>query len=76
VDEDKEECDEMVENEIPIKIHVHAYKLYTRSKHDILMWFGPRTLPVCMQGEIMDSWPDLTHEYVGFHLALKEAEED
>jgi hypothetical protein len=36
----------------------------------------PYLFALCTQGEIIDSWPDLTHVHVGFHLALKETEED
>jgi hypothetical protein len=35
--------------------------------------FDRRQLPVCVCGEIMDSWPDPNHEYVGFQHAMRDA---
>jgi hypothetical protein len=31
-----------------------------------------RPLPECVRGEIMDSYPDLNHQYVGFRAALND----
>jgi hypothetical protein len=70
-DQIAEECDEMVE-----KIRFHGYKLYTRLKHGVLRRYDRRELPVCVRGEIMDSYPDPNHKYVGFQLALQDVEED
>jgi len=76
-DQIAEECDEMVENGIPKnEIHFHAYKLYTRLKHGVLRRCDCCKLPVCVQGEIIDSYPDPNHKYVGFQLALEDVEED
>lgn len=58
------------------QVRFHAYKLYTRLRHGILRRFDRRPLPVCVRGEIMDSWPDANHEYVGFHAALRDAVEE
>ena len=67
----------MVENGIPKNdIHFHAYKLYSRLKRDALKRYDRRELPVCVQGEIMDSYPDPNHKYVGFQLALQDVEDD
>jgi len=45
---------------------------YTHMRHGILHWFDQRQLPVCVCGEILDSWPDPNHIYIGFQLAVKE----
>jgi len=62
-----EECNLMKEqgseNEA---MRYHAYKMYTRLRHGVLWCFDRRPLPVCICGEIMDSWPDPNHQYVGF----------
>jgi hypothetical protein len=50
------------------QVRFHAYKQYNRLRHGVLHQFDHRPLPVCVRGEIMDSWPDPNHEYVGFHV--------
>jgi len=45
-------------------------------RHGVLRRFDRRPLPVCVHGEILDSWPDANHEYTGFQLAMKDAADD
>jgi hypothetical protein len=71
-----EDCEELKAQGADNKqVRFHAYKLYTRLRHGILRRFDRRPLPVCVRGEIMDSWPDPNHEYVGFHAALRDVVE-
>jgi hypothetical protein len=55
-------------------VRFHAYKLYTHMCHGISL--DRRQLPVCVRGEIMDSWPDPNHVYTGFQQAMKDVAED
>jgi hypothetical protein len=72
-DQISEECDEMMEQNQPNKqIHYHAYQLYTWLRFGGLCKHDRRPLPVCVCGEIMDSYPDPNHQYVGFHAALND----
>jgi len=72
-----EECNRLKEAGADNKaVCFHAYKLYTRLRHDVLRRFDRRPLPVCVRGEILDSWPDANHEYTGFQLAMKDAADD
>ena len=57
-------------------VRFHAYKMYTWLKHGVLSRFDCRPLPVCLRSEILDSWPDPNHEYVGFQQVIKDAAED
>jgi hypothetical protein len=57
-------------------VHYHAYTMYTRLRHGILQCFDRRPSPVCIRGEILDSWPDPNHQYVGFQQAMRDAAED
>ncbi len=54
-------------------IRYHAYKMYTRLSHGVLRRFDCRPLPVSIHGEIMDSWPDPNHQYIGFQQAMRDA---
>ncbi len=72
-----EECNGLKEQGIENKaVRFHAYKLYTRMRHGILRRFDRRRLPVCVREEILDSWPDPNHSYVGFQLAVKDVSDD
>jgi hypothetical protein len=69
-----EECNAMKEQGSDNKaVRYHAYKLYTCLRHGVLRCFDRRPLPVCVRGEILDSWPDPDHVYVGFQLAVRDA---
>ena len=69
-----DECNNLKEQGCDNKVaHFHAYKIYTRLRHGVLCHFDHRPLPVCVHGEIMDSWPDPNHEYVGFQQAMIDA---
>lgn len=57
-------------------VRLHGKKMYTWLKHGVLHCFEHRPLPVCIHGEIMDSWSDPNHEYVCFQQALKDAAEE
>jgi hypothetical protein len=71
-----EECNNMKEAGSDNKaVRFHAYKMYTRLRHGVLRRFDRRPLPVCVRGEIMDSWPDPNHQYVGFQQAISDAAE-
>jgi hypothetical protein len=66
-----EECNSLKEGGLDNKVvRFHAYKLYTRVRHGILHHFDQRPLPICIHGEIIDSWPDPNHSYTGFQYAL------
>jgi hypothetical protein len=68
-----EECNSMKEEGSDNKaVRYHAYKLYTSLRHGILRRYDRRPLPVCVRGEIMDSWPDPDHVYVGFQSAVRD----
>jgi hypothetical protein len=56
-------------------VRYHAYQLYSHMRHGVLWHFDHRPLPVCVRGEIMDSWPDPNH-YVGFQQAMKDASDE
>ncbi len=56
-------------------VHYYVYKMYTRLRHGVLHHFDHRPLPVCILGQILDSWLDPNHEQVGFQLAMKDAAE-
>ena len=72
-----EECNQMKEGGSENKaVRYHAYKMYTRLRHGVLRRFDRRPLPVCVRGEILDSWPDPNHQYVGFQQAMRDAAED
>ncbi len=58
------------------QVWFHAYKMYTHLRHSALHRFDRWPLPVCIRGEIMDSWPDPNHEYVGSHAALYDVVEE
>jgi hypothetical protein len=69
-----EECNLMKEQGSENKaIRYHAYKMYTRLSHGVLRRFDCRPLPVSIHGEIMDSWPDPNHQYIGFRQAMRDA---
>jgi len=71
------ECNIMKEEGSDNKVvHYHAYKMYTCLRYGVLYCFDYRPLPVCICGEILDSWPDPNHEYVGFKQAMRDAAED
>ncbi len=71
-----EECNNMKEAGSDNKaVRFHAYKMYTRLRHGVLRRFDRRPLPVCVRGEIVDSWPDPNHQYVGFQQAISDAAE-
>jgi hypothetical protein len=68
-----EECNSMKEEGSDNKaVRYHAYKLYTSLRHGILRCYDRQPLPVCVHGEIMDSWPDPDHVYVGFQSAVRD----
>ena len=68
-----EECDEMMDQNLPTnQIRFHAYRLYTQLRFGVLHKHDRRPLPVCVCGEIMDSYPDPNHQYVGFRDALND----
>jgi hypothetical protein len=68
-----DDCEELKSQGADNKqVRFHAYKLYTRLRHGVLRRFDRRPLPVCVRGEIMDSWPDPNHVYVGFQAALRD----
>ena len=72
-----EECNGMKEAGSDNKaVRFHAYTMYTRLRYGVLRRFDRRPLPVCVRGEIMDSWPDPNHVYTGFQLAMKDAAEN
>ncbi len=54
-------------------VRYHAYKMYTCLRYSVLHCLDQQTLTVCVCGEIMDSWPDLDHVFVGFQLAVRDA---
>jgi hypothetical protein len=60
----------MDQNQPNNQIHNHAYRLYTRLRFGVLCKHDRRPLPVCVHGEIMDSYPDPNRQYVGFRAAL------
>jgi hypothetical protein len=57
-------------------VRFHAYKMYTRMRHGVLHHFDRQPLPVCVCGEILDEWPDANHIYVGFQMAIRNAEDE
>jgi hypothetical protein len=66
-----EECNSLKEGGLDNKaVRCHAYKLHTRMRHRILRRFDQRPLPICVHGEIKDSWPDPICNYTGFQCAL------
>jgi hypothetical protein len=66
-----EDCEELKGQGADNKqVRFHAYKLYTCLRHGVLRRFDWRPLPMCIRGEIMDSWPDPNHVYVGYQVAL------
>jgi len=62
-EESWEECNIQKKNKA---VSYHAYRMYTHIRHGVLHYFDQEALPVCIYGEIMDSWPDPNHEYIGF----------
>jgi len=76
-EEISEECDELMEQQRPTKeSRFHAYRLYTRLRFGVLRKYDRRPLPVCVRGEIMDSYPDPNHQYVGFLAAMNDVSSD
>ncbi len=57
-------------------VRYHAYRIYTQIRHGVLHWFDHRPLPVCVYGEIMDSWLDPNHVYIGFQVTMRDAAEE
>ncbi len=69
-----EECNSMKEQRSDDKAaRCHTYKMYTYMRHGVLCCFDQPPLPACVHGEIMDSWPDPDHVYVGFQLYVRDA---
>jgi hypothetical protein len=58
------------------QVRFHAYHEYTRLKHGVLRRHDRRPLPMCVQSEILDSWPDPNGSYFGFQAAIKHAADD